>query len=136
MSFRDPGLYSLFDECCDGRQPEIEYEGFPLPQPCCVYLTADFASVVAVHGLNFKGTPDHARETWMNGGKLWLRDFLPTRLPRPARVMLFAYNSSPAIGAAARKLDDHAKTLLHWLWLKREASCPTSILLSVFLLTK
>jgi hypothetical protein len=36
--------------------------------------------------------------------------------------MLFAYNSSPAMGAAAIKLDDHAKSLLQWLWLKRKAS--------------
>ncbi|KAK3382254.1 hypothetical protein B0T24DRAFT_492710, partial [Lasiosphaeria ovina] len=52
--------------------------------------------------------------------KLWLKDFLPASLSKPARVMLFAYNSSPAIGASAIKLDDHAKQLLHWLNLRRE----------------
>ncbi|KAH8894467.1 hypothetical protein GQ53DRAFT_744666 [Thozetella sp. PMI_491] len=105
----DPGLYILFDSCCAGEphtEPEID--------------------VVAVHGLNFMGTPDHAWKTWTKGDKLWLRDFLPARLLRPARVMLFAYNSSPAIGAAATKLDDHAKNLLHRLWLKRKASCVAS----------
>ncbi|KAH8897884.1 hypothetical protein GQ53DRAFT_637651, partial [Thozetella sp. PMI_491] len=63
----------------------------------------------------------------MKGDKLWLRDFLPARLPKTPRVMLFAYNSSPAFGAASTKLDDHAKALLHRLWLKRKASCSTSI---------
>jgi hypothetical protein len=75
---------------------------------------------VAVHGLNFKGSANHAQETWTNGDKLWLKDFLPTSLPKPARVMLFAYNSSPAIDSSAIKLDDHAKQLLHWLSLERE----------------
>ncbi len=49
----------------------------PLPLPCRVSLTADFTSVVAVHGLNFKGSSDHAWKTWTKGDKLWLRDFLP-----------------------------------------------------------
>ena len=34
--------------------------------------------------------------------------------------MLFAYNASPAMGAAAIKLDDHAKNLLLWLGIKRK----------------
>ncbi|RYP49468.1 hypothetical protein DL768_004827 [Monosporascus sp. mg162] len=86
---------------------------------CRVFNTITI--VVAVHGLNFRGSVNHVRETWTKGGKLWLKDLLPAHLPKPARVMLFAYNSSPAIGAAAIKLDDHAKTLLQWLWLKRNA---------------
>jgi hypothetical protein len=77
---------------------------------------------VAVHGLNFKGSPNYAQETWSKGDKLWLKDFLPVHLPKPARVMLFAYNSSPAIDASAIKLDDHAKNLLQWLNLERIVS--------------
>jgi hypothetical protein len=77
---------------------------------------------VAVHGLNFKGNPNYAQETWTKGDKLWLKDFLPVHLPKPARVMLFAYNSSPAIDASAIKLDDHAKNLLQWLNLERIVS--------------
>ncbi|KAI1089379.1 P-loop containing nucleoside triphosphate hydrolase protein [Rostrohypoxylon terebratum] len=76
--------------------------------------------IVAVHGLNFKNNPHHARETWSVGDRLWLRDFLPGALKKPVRVMLFPYNSSPAIGSAAIKLDDHARTLLQWLSIERE----------------
>ncbi|KAH8669536.1 hypothetical protein BGZ60DRAFT_469799 [Tricladium varicosporioides] len=54
------------------------------------------------------------------GDKLWLKDFLPISLPKAARVMLFAYNSSPSIGATAIKLDDHAKNLLLWLNIRRK----------------
>jgi hypothetical protein len=95
-----------------------------LYQRLYILLTDHSTSVVAVHGLNFKGRPDHAQETWMKGDKLWLKDFLPARLPKPARVMSFAYNSSPAIGATVIKLDDHATSLLQWLNLRRKASCP------------
>jgi hypothetical protein len=71
----------------------------------------------------------HARETWTSGQTLWLRDFLPASLPKPGRVMMFEYNSSPAIGASAIKLDDNAKKLLQWLMLKRKASyCPVTVL--------
>lgn len=55
-------------------------------------------------------------------GKLWLKDFLPTRLQTPARVMLFEFNASPAVSSTAIKLDDHAKSLLQWLTVKRRAS--------------
>ncbi|KNB17003.1 hypothetical protein FOXG_14990 [Fusarium oxysporum f. sp. lycopersici 4287] len=77
--------------------------------------------IVAVHGLNFKNSDDHARKTWTMGDKLWLKDFLPNALLKPARVMLFEYNSSPAIGATAIKLADHANNLLQWLKLKRKS---------------
>ncbi|EXL39944.1 hypothetical protein FOCG_17446 [Fusarium oxysporum f. sp. radicis-lycopersici 26381] len=77
--------------------------------------------VVAVHGLNFKNSDDHARKTWTMGDKLWLKDFLPNALSRPSRVMLFEYNSSPAIGATAIKLAGHANNLLQWLKLKRKS---------------
>lgn len=87
-----------------------------------ILLTDPSTSVVAVHGLNFKGGLNHAQETWTKGDKLWLSDFLPDYLPKPARVMLFAYNSSPTIDAAAIRLDDHAKNLLQWLNLERGVS--------------
>ncbi|UKZ79117.1 hypothetical protein TrVFT333_006867, partial [Trichoderma virens FT-333] len=76
--------------------------------------------IIAVHGLNFKGRERHPQGSWMKGDKLWLKDILPERLRRPARVMLFSYNSSPAISAAALKLDDHANSLLQSLNLKRK----------------
>ncbi|KAF2184941.1 hypothetical protein K469DRAFT_167222 [Zopfia rhizophila CBS 207.26] len=99
----DAGLHVIFDSVDDDQSRR-----------------AAEMDVVAVHGLNFKGSADHARETWTKGDKLWLKDFLPVRLPKLARVMLFAYNSSPAIDATAIKLDDHAKGLLQWLSLKRK----------------
>ncbi|KAM0293721.1 hypothetical protein ACHAPM_011521 [Fusarium culmorum] len=77
--------------------------------------------IVAVHGLNFKNSNDHARKTWTMSEKLWLKDFLPgALLPKHARVMLFEYNSSPAIGATAIKLSGHVNNLLQWLKLKRK----------------
>lgn len=56
----------------------------------------------------------------MKGDKLWLKDILPERLGRPARVMLYSYNSSPAIAAAALNLDEHANGLLQSLYLMRK----------------
>ncbi|KAK2749871.1 hypothetical protein FQN57_005287 [Myotisia sp. PD_48] len=73
--------------------------------------------IVAVHGLNFKNHSDHATATWTADGRLWLKDFLPDRLPKPARIMLFSYDSSPA--AAGISLDEHASHLLRWLDIKR-----------------
>lgn len=77
---------------------------------------------MAVHGLNLKSNPDHARKTWMKGDVLWLRDLLPQYLARPVRVMLFEYQSSPAMDATAWNLDDHATNFLQWLSLKRKGS--------------
>ena len=113
-----PGLRRSSTFLCPRLHPRLLY----------IPLTDHYTSVVVVHGLNFKGTANHAQETWTKGDKLWLKDFLPACLPKPARVMLFAYNSSPAIDATAIKLDDHANTLLLWLTLKRKASCSASML--------
>ncbi|KAM0255815.1 hypothetical protein ACHAQJ_005402 [Trichoderma viride] len=101
----DPGLHTIHgDPETDGvihvSQPEID--------------------VVAVHGLNFKGNPNHARATWHSQGAVWIRDFLPQKLRRPCRVMLFAYNSSPAKAAAGMRLDEHARMLLGCLKDKRK----------------
>ncbi|KAK4997940.1 GTP-binding protein [Elasticomyces elasticus] len=60
--------------------------------------TVDF---VAIHGLNFLGSPKPGTSTWEQDGKLWIRDFLPQHLSTTCRVMLYEYNSSPAVGAAA-----------------------------------
>ena len=90
------------------------------PDHTCAVITVSFTSIVAVHGLNFKNTSDHARSTWTDSGQLWLKDFLPARLPKPARVMLFEYNASPAMGAAAIKMDGYTKNLLQWLGIRRK----------------
>ncbi|KAL5086823.1 hypothetical protein Trisim1_008735 [Trichoderma cf. simile WF8] len=103
----EPGLHTIYgdSETSGGLQslePEID--------------------VIAVHGLNFKGNPNHARATWHSQGSVWIRDFLPQKIGRPCRVMLFAYNSSPAKAAAAMRLDEHARMLLSCLKDKRKDS--------------
>lgn len=86
-------------------------------------------SVVAVHGLNFKDNKNHPVVTWAGSSKTtpWVQEFLPSALQRPCRVMLFAYNSSPAMGAEAVDLDDHARFLLRCLQEKREVPLLASI---------
>ncbi|KAL7948403.1 hypothetical protein V8C42DRAFT_314325 [Trichoderma barbatum] len=101
----EPGLHTIYgDSETNGGLQALEPE----------------IDVVAVHGLNFKGNPNHARATWHSQGSVWIRDFLPQRLGRPCRVMLFAYNSSPAKAAAGLRLDEHARMLLRCLKDKRK----------------
>ena len=58
--------------------------------------------------------------TWTAGnGKLWLRDFLPSQLPK-ARIMSFSYNSDTALSKAVTDIDDMALKLLHTLNLFRQ----------------
>jgi hypothetical protein len=63
---------------------------------------------VAVHGLN-----GDARSTWTDpaSGKLWLRDFLPEKIPN-ARIMSFGYDSALAFGKSVANLEDFAIDLL------------------------
>ena len=50
--------------------------------------------------------------TWTaDNGKLWLRDFLPSQLPK-ARIMSFGYNSDTALSKAVTDIDDVALMLL------------------------
>ncbi|KAL6697553.1 hypothetical protein J3F84DRAFT_407167 [Trichoderma pleuroticola] len=85
-----------------------------------VHIAEPEIDIVAVHGLNFKGNPNHARATWHSRGAIWIRDFLPQKLGRPCRVMLFAYNSSPAKASAPKLIDEHARMLLECLAEKRK----------------
>ncbi|KAF8849180.1 hypothetical protein BDZ45DRAFT_604762, partial [Acephala macrosclerotiorum] len=62
--------------------------------------------VIAVHGLG-----GHAFNTWTEGGRLWLRDFLPSDLPK-ARVLTFGYNSGIAFTNSKSTLRDFATILL------------------------
>ncbi|EXM20712.1 Alpha/Beta hydrolase fold [Fusarium oxysporum f. sp. vasinfectum] len=70
--------------------------------------------IVAVHGLNPLDRPNQARTTWTTGGRLWLKDFLPDRIPR-SRVMLFGYNSNVAFGTSTAGLTEQADNLLNRL---------------------
>ncbi|OTA69235.1 hypothetical protein K449DRAFT_305367, partial [Hypoxylon sp. EC38] len=51
--------------------------------------------------------------------KLWLKDFLPKRLPH-ARILLFGYNSNVAFGTAAAGVREHAENLLNLLEESRD----------------
>jgi hypothetical protein len=84
-------------------------------------LNARFLSIVAVHGLNPTGTEDHAFATWTSGGKMWLRDFLPTKLTT-ARVMVFDYNANVAFTASINGIREHATVLLSRLNDARKVS--------------
>lgn len=51
-------------------------------------------------------------KTWTGeNGKLWLRDFLPSQLPR-ARIMSYGYNSNTAFSDSVSDIEDAAKILL------------------------
>ncbi|OJJ87138.1 uncharacterized protein ASPGLDRAFT_80025 [Aspergillus glaucus CBS 516.65] len=85
--------------------------------------------IVAIHGLNPKNKENHAERTWESGGKLWLRDFLPKKLPQ-ARIFLYGYNSNVAIQSSAAGIRDQAQNLLSRLWLERKG-CETRPILFI-----
>ncbi|KAI0400737.1 hypothetical protein F4802DRAFT_583836 [Xylaria palmicola] len=70
--------------------------------------------VIAVHGLNPLNKQFHAESTWTSNGNLWLRDFLPKRVPR-ARICLFGYNSNVAFGSSAAGVREQGENLLNHL---------------------
>lgn len=72
-----------------------------------------------MHGLNPANKESHAEETWTSGDKLWLKDFLPSRLPT-ARVMIFGYNSNVAFNTSIDGVREQAAILLERLELERE----------------
>ena len=75
-------------------------------------------SIVAVHGLNPTNKEFHAEHTWRDGEKLWLRDFLPAKIPY-ARILLFGYNSNVAFETSIAGVREQAANLLNRLSLKR-----------------
>ena len=77
------------------------------------------SSIVAVHGLNPAGSMTHGEATWTKDGKLWLKDFLPERLPN-ARVLLFGYNSKIAFDTTIAGVRQVASVLLNRLKNKRK----------------
>ena len=86
-------------------------------------------SIVAVHGLNPWGNPDHAFDTWRKpkgaNGNLWLRDELPKTVPN-ARIFLYQYDSSPAFGSSKERFVHQANDLLERIHIKRtDGSAPT-----------
>ncbi|KAL9090895.1 MAG: hypothetical protein Q9165_005103 [Trypethelium subeluteriae] len=84
--------------------------------------------VVAVHGLNPTNTDFHAEQTWTANGKLWLRDFFPSRAPT-ARVLLFGYNANVAFETSSAGVLEQAENLLNRLRSKRIAEPDRPLLL-------
>ncbi|KAI0177521.1 hypothetical protein BJ166DRAFT_25120 [Pestalotiopsis sp. NC0098] len=74
--------------------------------------------VVAVHGLDPLGRKLHAEATWTAGNSLWLRDFLPKRLPQ-ARVLLLNYNANVAFQTSTAGVLEQAESLLNQLEIAR-----------------
>lgn len=77
------------------------------------------SSIIAIHGLNPLGDNNHSENTWTADQKLWLRDFLPLKLPK-ARVMLFGYNANVTFNPVDLRVRDHAMKLLEILHIQRE----------------
>ncbi|ERF72769.1 hypothetical protein EPUS_09197 [Endocarpon pusillum Z07020] len=76
--------------------------------------------IVAIHGLNPINKAFHAEATWTaNNGKMWLQDFLPTRLP-DARIFLFGYNSNVAIETSTAGVNEQAENMLNRLSFERK----------------
>ncbi|MCJ1430387.1 hypothetical protein MMC29_008305 [Sticta canariensis] len=71
--------------------------------------------IVAVHGLN-----GHREKTWTVNEVNWLRDFLPSDVPR-ARILTWGYdaNTHSTSQISCQYLYDHARTLISDLCLKR-----------------
>ncbi len=71
---------------------------------------------MAIHGLN-----GHREKTWTaSNDKLWLRDFLPQRLPT-ARIIAWGYDASThgINPISTQHLHDHADKLISDLCLER-----------------
>ncbi|KAI1803224.1 hypothetical protein F4811DRAFT_525973 [Daldinia bambusicola] len=85
--------------------------------------------IVAVHGLNPLDKPSHAEATWTAGDTLWLKDFLPEKLPT-ARILLFGYNSNVAFRTATAGVREQAENLLNRLERVR-AGCPNRPLIFI-----
>lgn len=80
--------------------------------------------IIFVHGLNPKGSENHAKETWTHSGDashtmtFWPQALLPESIPS-ARILLFGYNSSILAHASITPVHGHANTLLNRLYNKR-----------------
>lgn len=93
-------------------------------------MADDPYSVVAVHGLNPKGSKNHAMDTWQDKKtkNIWLRDRIPLRQPK-ARIFLYKYNSSPVFGTNETRFIHEANQFLECLRLKRRRKDPKRPLL-------
>ena len=87
-------------------------------------MTNNF-SIIAIHGLNPRSKNDasHAWDTWRTpsgpGGRLWLRDDLPSHIPE-SRIFLYEYNSSAVYGSDRSTFIDKANELLEAIRIERD----------------
>jgi hypothetical protein len=79
--------------------------------------------------LNPTNKEEQAYTTWTADGKLWLRDFLPRRLPR-ARILIFGYNSNVAFETSTAGVIEQAENLLNRL-KSRRANAPNRPLIFI-----
>jgi hypothetical protein len=103
-------------ELSPGQQPILEYDRCTQKRLKEVRLIIQ-CSVVAVHGLN-----GDREKSWTAGnGVLWLRDLLPTQLPR-ARILTYGYDTRThgLDELSHQSLNGHGITLLTSLCLFRE----------------
>jgi hypothetical protein len=77
-------------------------------------------SIVAIHGPNGHPERTWARETDATPPRsiMWLRDFLPDKLPN-ARIMTFGYDSQVAFSRGTATVKDSARRLIVLLKQKR-----------------
>ncbi len=81
-------------------------------------------SIIAVHGLNpwNKNAEEHALDTWRtpagDGGRLWLRDKLPQKIP-DARIFLYKYDSTAVYSQNRKTFVDKVNGFLEEVRLKR-----------------
>ncbi|KAI3534441.1 hypothetical protein CSPX01_12058 [Colletotrichum filicis] len=75
--------------------------------------------IVAVHGLNLSGTKNYSSEAWSSGDKMWLKDFLPTKMPR-ARIMVYGYDAIPAFRKSREGIQEWVINLLELLTMERD----------------
>lgn len=80
------------------------------------------SSIIAVHGLNWRGKKDalHVLDTWRApAGHLWLREDLPTRIPR-SRIFIYEYNSCLLRGKERDGWVDKASEFLEAVRMERD----------------
>lgn len=91
-------------------------------------------SIIAVHGLNprNKKDDDHAWDTWRTPAgteeRLWLRDDLPSFLPK-ARIFLYEYHATAVFGQDNDTFIGKADELLEAIRIKRSGAESRPIIL-------
>ncbi|KAF2236554.1 ankyrin [Viridothelium virens] len=80
---------------------------WPDPGPEAQYTEADTRlDIIAIHGL-----AGNYLATWIDGSRLWLRDFLPSQV-KEARVLSFSYSATNVLACYGSGLEDQAIHLL------------------------